>query len=284
MSESRFDSRPGTRSNEIVFPGRSPWKVCLQLLFLAFAAGVLASAFAASEEFRTWLRVQPKPSRWAAGLSGGAATVLLICAAWMWMTRLRWVAVSPEGVRWLRGPRARHRKWDQYVGVHRGSLEMTVFGEDVRVGQYADVEFRKGKPLRISTHTIYGYEELIAEIQTTYADAMRAIFHASGSHSGFGGPVVATYGPLRLYPEGLEWGKKRYKWDEIQDYQVKVGYLRIQPFIGPEFLRRLTELGDWAPAVAQLDKHVGPRLAAKAAVATVASVQSPAPEAIPSPC
>ena len=37
-----------------------------------------------------------------------------------------------------------------------------------------------------------------------------------------------AYGPLRIDPDGLEWDRKHYKWDEIEDYEVRVGYLRIQ--------------------------------------------------------
>jgi hypothetical protein len=285
MWESRFDSRPGVRSNEVIFLGRSPRKVCIQYLILGLIAASVAIAFAGSIDFRTWLCVERKVAPWTAALSGGAATVLFVCAAWTWMTRLRWVAVSPEGIRWLRGPRARHHRWDQYIGIDRGTLEWTVWGEDLRVGRYADVKFRTGPPLRISTHTINGYDELVADIQTTASEQRRLLFPLGGSHSGMDNRNVADYGPLRIHADGLEWDKKRFKWDEIQDYEVKVGYLRIEPFVGPEFLRRLTELGDWGPAIELLDKHVGPRLATKAqAVATAESEQSPAPEAIPSPC
>jgi hypothetical protein len=284
MSESRFDSRPGVRSNEMVFLGRSPRKVCIKYLILGLAAAIVAIAFAGSIDFRTWLWVERKVTPWTAALSGGAATILFVCAAWTWLTRLRWVAISSEGIRWRRGPRARHRKWDQYITLERGTLEWTIWGEDLRVGRYADVKFRTGRPLRISTHTIDGYDELVAQIQTTAAEERRLLMPIVGSNSGQNIPAVA-YGPLRIHPDGLEWDKKRFKWDEIQDYEVKVGYLRIEPFVGPEFLRRLTELGDWGPAIEHLDKHVGPRLATKAqAVATAESEQSPAPEAIPSPC
>src|SRR5262245_15691282 len=120
-SVSRFDSRPGVRSNETFFLGKSPKKACIRLLLLTSAAAAVASAFAASEDFRTWLRVERDVAPWAAALSGGAATLFLVCAAWIWTSRLRWVAVSPDGVRWLRGPRARHRQWDQYLAVHRGT-------------------------------------------------------------------------------------------------------------------------------------------------------------------
>ena len=73
-------------------------------------------------------------------------------------TRLRWVAVSPRASAGS-GPRAGHRQWDQHRGPPR-AIEITVWGQELKAGQYADIEFRKGRPLRISTYTIRGYEDL----------------------------------------------------------------------------------------------------------------------------
>jgi hypothetical protein len=109
--ESKFDSRACARENETVYLGKSPWKKCVQLLLMALAAAVVAYSFAANQEFLNWLRVERTAGPWAAALSGGAATVLFVCAAWTWTSRLRWVAVSQDGLRWLRGPRARHCGW-----------------------------------------------------------------------------------------------------------------------------------------------------------------------------
>jgi hypothetical protein len=285
MDGSRFDSRPGVRSNEIMFPGKSPRNTCFQLLVLSLTAALVACAFAGSQEFRDWLRVETSAAPWAASFCGGAATILFVCAAWMWSTRLQWVAVSPDGIRWLRGPRARHRKWDQYLGLYRGSIEMTVWGEDLKTGRYADIEFRKGRPLRVGTNTILGYEDLIAEIQMTSAEAMRSLFPLGGSRSGETTPSVLIYGPLRLHSDWIEWDGTCHPWDEIEEYEVAVGYLRIRPTEGTEFVRRLCELGDWDQAVAHLDANVGHRRTGQgAAESTTASGQSPAPEGVPSPC
>jgi len=256
---SRFDSRPGVRSNEVHYPGKSPRKACIRLVVLGLATAAVAAAFAVSEDFRTRLRTDRYSAPWAAAISGGASTLLFVCAAWIWNTRLRWVAVSPDGIRWRRGPRARHRHWVEYIGLHRGSIEITVWGEELKAGQYADVDFRTGTPLRISTHTVHRYEDLVAEIQTTAAEAIRTLFPTGGSRTGLTGPEVPTYGPLRLHPDGLEWDGTRYPWEKIEDFEVAVGYLRIQPTEGAEFLRRLGELGDWQPVVAQLEAHVARR-------------------------
>jgi hypothetical protein len=277
VSGSRFDSRPGVRSNETLFLGKSPKKVCVRLVLLALACAGVAAAFAASLDFRTWLRVDRVSAPWAAALSGGAATLLLVCAAWTWNGRLHWVAVSPDGLRWRRGPRARHRRWVEYVGLHRGSIEITVWGEELKAGQYADVEFRKGRPLRISTHTVRGYEDLVAEIQTTAAEVMRTLCPVGGSHSGShsgsrnGLTEPGVHVPLRVLPDGVEWDGTRHRWEDIQDYEVAVGYLRIQPANGTEYLRRLAELGDWQPVVDQLEANVGARRAAPSSVATTAA-------------
>ncbi len=259
MSESSFDSRPGTRRNEIVFLGKSPGKVCVRLLLLGLAVAGVASAFAASEEFRTWLRAEPTAARRAAAACGGGATLLFVCAAWIWNIRIRWVAISPEGIRWLRGLRAKRFPWDQFVGLHRGSIEISVWGEELKAGRYADIEFRKGRALRISTQTIQAYEELIAEIQLAAAEAVRKFFLPGGSHVGQSSPGSVAYGPLRLHPDGLQWDGRHYQWDEIGEYEVAVGLLRIQPTEGTRFLRRLTDLGDWAPVVDQLKENVGSR-------------------------
>jgi hypothetical protein len=280
VSGSRFDSRPGVRSNESIYLGKSPKKACVRLLVLALAAAVVAGAFAASVDFRTWLRVEPAVAPRAAALSGGVATILLVCVVWIWNGRFRWVAISPEGVRWLRGPRARYRRWDQYLGVRRGNIEITVWGQELKAGEYADVEFRKGWPLRISTHTVYGYEDLVSEIQATAAEACPFMFPLGGSKSGLTGPEAHV--PLRVHADGVEWDGTHHRWEDIQDYEVAVGYLRIQPTNGPEYMRRLTDLGDWQPVLEQLEANIGARLDAQAkASPTVASPQSQEPAAAP---
>lgn len=284
MAESRFDSRPGTRSNEIVYLGKSPFKICAKLLVLAVAASVLAAAFAASEEFQNFLRVDRLATPWYAALSGGVAAIAFVCAFWMWVFRIRWVAISPDGIRWLRGTRARRRRWDEYLALRRGSIEISVWGQELKAGQYADIEFRDGRMLRISTLSINGYDDLIAEIQTTSSEAARNFYPIGGSHSGSTDQVSIAYGPLRFLPNGLEWDGTRHGWDDIEAYEVAVGYLRIQPVKGPEFLRRLSELGDWTPAVARLDVAIGAKRAVKVKpISIAAALRSPEPEVAPSP-
>ena len=257
MSESRFDSQPGTRSNEIVFLGKSPPKM-YSFMLLALTAAVIAYAFGGSMDFRTWLRTDYRSAPWAASLSGGAATILLVCVGWVWYTRIRWVAVSPQGIRWLRGPRARFRRWDQYVGIERGSVETTIWGEELRTGRYAEIQFRNAGSLHVSTHTVHCFEDLIAEIQLTATQHARSLFAIPGSRHGGDRSDSITYGPLRIGADGIEWNRKRYKWDEIEDYEVSVGMLRIQTKNGNEFLRRLTELGDWSSALIYLESRLGP--------------------------
>jgi len=173
--------------------------------------------------------------------------------------------------------------WKDYVGVRRGSIEISVWGEDLKAGRYADIKFRKGRPLRISTYTVYSYEDLIAEVQTGSSEALRLICPVGGSNSGTDQEIVA-YGPLRFLANGLEWEGAHYRWTDIEAYEVAVGYLRIQPVKGGEFLRRLSELGDWKPAVARLDVAIGSKRAVKGKPATtIASRQSRVPEAAPSP-
>lgn len=249
---------PDSRPVETVYLGKSPRKVCARLLLAAVLAGAVAAAFAASVDFRTWLRVEARAAPWAAALAGGVATILLVCAVWQWRTRIRWVGVSPAGLRWSTGRALAVRRWDQYVGFQRGTIEVAVYGEEFKAGRYADVQFKTGRPLRVSTDTVEDYEDLIAAIQTTARSAVKIFVPTGGSNSGLGGPAT-SHGPLQFDEDGLGWGGAHYRWDEIESYEVAVGYLRIQPTGGPEFLRRLSELGDWKPAVSRLDTNVGSR-------------------------
>jgi hypothetical protein len=251
---------PGAYPDEAAYPGKSPWKPCLQLLALTLVAGGASAAFATSEEFRTYLRVQPTASRWAAGLFGGAATILFVCAAWTWHGRLRWVAASPIGLRYHNGWGAKVRRWDQFVRIDRGVIRVSVYGEETRAGRYADVVFKSGRPLRIGTDTVHGFEDLIAAIQTMSPNVMRFVVPGGGPHGGgTAGAGAMAHGPLRFDADGVGWDAVYYRWEEVESYEVAYGMLRIQPAGGPEFLRRLMELGDWRPAVAKLDRNCGSR-------------------------
>jgi hypothetical protein len=224
---------------------------------LAAAVGALTVALATSDDLRHWLKVEETAIRWGAGLSGGAAITLFVVAAWTWIGRLKWVAVSPAGLRWYSGRRVRARHWEEYIRVHRAAVQMSVFGQEMRAGQYAEVEFRDQKSLRIAPETIHGYEDLIAEIQTTSLTSAHRAFAPAARVHGAGDPELVTFGPLGIDADGLAWEGTHRRWDEIENYEVAVGYLRIQPVGGPEFLRRLMEMGDWQKAVARLDKEIG---------------------------
>lgn len=243
----------------IEYPGKVPWKACLRLAALGLLTAAVAVGFAASEDFRTKLRVEQTTAPWAAAIAGGAAAALLVCAGWMWHIRIRWVAVSPKGIEWKAGRRVRFRKWDQFVGIERGNIEISVWGEELKAGRYADVTFKAGRRLRISTHNIEGYEDLLGLIQTNARTGVR-FFVPGGSRTGPGSPPgPVAYGPLQFNATGVGWDGNQYRWEEIDCYEVASGMLRIQPTNGPEFLRRLCDLGDWKPAVARLDANVGSR-------------------------
>jgi hypothetical protein len=254
------------RIKEAVYPGKSPWKDCFKFLFLAAAVGLLAWQLASSEDIRRWLKVEETAIRWGAGLAGGGAATLLVVGAWTWIGRLQWVAVSPAGIRWYSGRRIRCRQWEEYIRVHRSAIQMSVFGEELRAGQFAEVEFRYGRPLRISPETVHGYEDVIAEIQAGSVTASHRAFApaVAGTRND---PGSATFGPLEFDSDGLVWEGTHRRWDEIENYEVAIGYLRIQPVGGAEFFRRLSEMGDWQKAVARLDAQIGNRRVGRPSVA-----------------
>lgn len=256
-----FGTNHGAGEGPVVieYPGKCPWKACLRLLALSLLTAAVAVGFAASVEFRTKLRVEQTTAPWAAAIAGGGAAALFVCAWWLWHVRIRWVAVSPKGIQWKAGRVIRFRKWNQYIRIERGNIEMSVWGEELRTGRYADVIFKSGRPLRISTHNIEGYEDLIATIQTSASASVRLNF-GGGARNGIGnqhGPVV--HGPLQFDADGIGWDGNHYRWEEIASYEIAAGMLRIQPTNGPEFLRRLCDLGEWKPAVARLDSNIGSR-------------------------
>jgi hypothetical protein len=246
-------------ADEVIYRGKSPLKVCVQLLLAGLVAAGVALGFALSDEFRARLRVDAEAGAGpvAAAISGGVATILIVYAAWLWYSRLQWVIVGPQGLRWRAG-HVRIRRWDKYKRVHRGAIHVSVYGEDLRTGRYADVEFKDAGPLRIGTDTIHGYEDLIAVVETTAAAAGR-LFLTGGSANGLSNPNLVRYGPLYFDNDGLGWEKTYYHWDEIENYEVAVGLLRIQPVNGDEFLRRLCEFGDWQQVIDRLDRNVGSR-------------------------
>lgn len=258
MSHARSNLPSGDRPVEILYPGKCPWKSIFRLLALSLLFGAVAVAFAASEDFRTKLRVERSTAPWAAALAGGGATILFVCAAWMWHVRLRWVVVMPKGIEWKSGRPIRYRKWEHFDRIERGSIEISVWGEELKSGRYADVHFKWGRRLRISTYNIEGYEDLLANIQTSARGGGVRVF-VPGASGGGHGNHPAIYGPLQFDDSGVGWGGHHFRWEEIECYEVASGMLRIQPTNGPEFLRRLCDLGEWTPAVAWLDSNIGSR-------------------------
>jgi len=259
VSHSPTSLASGQRPVEYLYRGKCPWKSIFRFLVLSLLTGLVAVGFAASEEFRTRLRVEHSTAPWAAALAGGGATILFVCAAWMWHVRLRWVVVSPDGIEWQSGRPIWYRKWDEYDRIERGSIEISVWGEELKAGRYADVHFKTGRRLRISTHNIDGYEDLLSRIQTSARGSVR-VFVPGASSNGHGNQQGPTaYGPLQFDANGVGWGGHYYRWDEIECYEIASGMLRIQPINGPEFLRRLCDLGEWTPAIARLDSNVGSR-------------------------
>ena len=245
-----------THKDEAVYPGKSPWKTCAKLLLGSVAVAGVAAALAWSDELRERIRVDATAVRWAAGLAGGLAATLLVWAVGIWHTRLKWVGVSAAGIRWHAGRRIKTRPWAQFARIRKSAVRVSVFGEDTKTGQCADIEFRDETALRVSPENVYGYEDLIAEIQTGELRSVRLF--TAGSRPG-DKVAPAVFGPLRIDGEGLEWDGVHRPWDAIENYEVAVGYLRIQLTDGTEFFRRLIELGDWRPAVARLDNNVGHR-------------------------
>jgi hypothetical protein len=190
---------------------------------------------------------------------GGGATILFVCAAWTWHGRLRWVAASPLGLRYHNGRGAKVRRWDQFVRIDRGVIRVSVYGEETRAGRYAEVVFKAGRPLRIGTDTVHGFEDLIAAIQTLSPSGVRIFVPAGGPDGRTPVPGTMAHGPLKFDAHGVGWEAGYYRWEEIEGYEVAYGMLRIQPAGGPEFLRRLAELGEWQKAVARLDRNCGSR-------------------------
>jgi hypothetical protein len=257
VSHARTNLPSGERPVQILYRGKCPWKSIFRFLALSLLFGAVAVAFAASEDFRTKLRVERSTAPWAAALAGGGATILFVCAAWMWHVRLRWVVVTPDGIEWQSGRPIWYRKWEEYDRIERGSIEISVWGEELKAGRYADVHFKTGRRLRISTHNIEGYEDLLSRIQTSARSGVRVF--VPGASGGGHGQHTAIYGPLQFDDSGVGWGGHHYRWEEIECYEVASGMLRIQPSNGPEFLRRLCDLGEWTPAVAWLDSNIGSR-------------------------
>lgn len=259
MSHSRTSFASSEEPVEIIYRGKCPWKSIFRFLVLSLLTGAVAVGFAASEEFRTRLRVEQTTAPWAAALAGGGATILFVCAAWLWHVRLRWVVVSPDGIEWQSGRPIWFRKWEDYDRIERGSIEISVWGEELKAGRYADVHFKTGRRLRISTHNIEAYEDLLSRIQTSARSSVR-VFVPGASGNGHGGQhAPMAFGPLQFDANGVAWDGHYYRWEEIECYEVASGMLRIQPMNGPEFLRRLCDLGEWKPAVARLDSNVGSR-------------------------
>jgi hypothetical protein len=264
VSQPLAHQHPETRPDEIVFRGKSLGYFCLPIMLLALVGCGLAAAIGSSDELQTRLHLEPIEAQ-GFGLAASVIAVVTFCGmAWTWLCPLKWVAVSPAGIRWHCDRRLHTRRWDEVVRIRQGVLQTHVNGQQVAPGHYAEIEFRHGKPLRISPSTIHDYDRLLAALETGYTQWTDTVVPAKTRASAWDrtpvpDPDVAVFGPLRFDADGVTWDGKHRRWDEIENYEVSVGYLRILPVGGDEFLRRLSDLGDWHPAVARLDENVGSR-------------------------
>jgi hypothetical protein len=178
------------------------------------------------------------------------------------------VAVSETGLSWRRHGRAHVRAWSEFAGMRRKVVDLYRTGRRLEAAYGSEVQFHTGRPLLISPDTVREYDALLAAIEAG------ARGRAGLGGSSFGGSSCDRlpgwtsqfgaapeeglwFGPLRLRPDGVQWGKKLLHWDHVKSYEVSHGYLLITAEDGTEFLRRLPELGDWQLALDRLDELIG---------------------------
>lgn len=254
----------GTGSAEQVFVGTSQWRLYFPVLFGWAAAAWFAFELGLRQWMPDLLGVQPDDARVAAGTVAGVLVFAAFVIAAVWFSRLRWVGVSANGIRWFRAGRINSRGWGEFSGVKRTVAESFREGKVIRTVHGAEIQFHTGKPLVISPITISDYEGLIAAVE---AEAKGRA--GLGGGSSFGGisvnkPAgwakdqgVQAHGPLKIHLHGVEWDKLVHPWDQVDSYELHKGMLLIQTTDGKEFLRRVADLGDWRAALERLDAAIG---------------------------
>src|SRR5262249_41027247 len=155
----------GTRPDEAFFRGKSMWYLYVPFLLGAVIAGWLALELGLNERLRAMLGVRTGTAREIAWALGGLALLVFPGAAWEWDGGVRWVAVSPDGLRWFRKGRVHTREWGEFAGVQRVATKFYLDGQHTGTAHGAEVRFRTGPPLVISPLNILDYEGLIAALE-----------------------------------------------------------------------------------------------------------------------
>ena len=227
----------------------------------SLVVGALALVYAGSltQEVFAGPGVGSAPTRMKLAAGIGAAC-LGLAGVRQWR-RVKWVRTSDRGgIEWSAGGRHHHRAWGQLTNVDLFTSVWSINGAESsrRVRQTLTVTFVDGARFRVVDRDMPQWVELALYLQTKTehlnSDARGAASAAAHTAAGREAAGQTTqYGPLTITKYGLEWQGVFTPWEQIEGYEVQHGFLLVRTADGNEFLKRLSDLGDWREALEKLE-------------------------------
>jgi hypothetical protein len=177
---------------------------------------------------------------------------------WRNRPRVKWVRASEsDGLEWFQHGRVWRRTWAQIQGIRLKSVSHTQEDGSLRADfQTMFITFDDGVQVRLKSWECEGpwYLPFRDEDQkhALAGSIVTGVYSAPQSPAAQAkGPT--SFGPLTIHDNGLESEGNIHFWDQIDECALQDNFLFIRSADGSEFMKRITELGDWQTAIAMLD-------------------------------
>jgi hypothetical protein len=157
---------------------------------------------------------------WFAGAIGLAPAPVLGLIS-LWRTRNTGVAIYPSGVVYRQGRRHHSLPWQEIVSLRTVGPWMGLPGLRRIRPTAVIIEATEGRRLRL-TRDLIGFSELVDELKRKVYPRLHRIMAGEFNR---GHPLY--FGPISLWPQYLQWGRRQIPYDAIVAITLSEGALNL---------------------------------------------------------